>query len=361
MPPVQPRKRKSESSSSASPQRNPIKKRKLGITLPQKQALIDNLQLEITERARRLRAQYNIQAQQLRSRVEMRVNRIPRTLRRLMMSELPTRSLQQQQSRPSSGSQHATKPLPVPTEDETSPKPIAWKPLPTTSGTSGHNRLRCGPQHDLNPYELTTSRNETSEADKENQGEAMDGTKKRSRVPPTHSHAPMAASQVLSPTSSNTRVLPRDNSASPTKSTIGRPTSPVKVAAAKASSNILSGIVDKSKAARPALAAKQTPASSTATSNAGAATTTASRVRKAAAPPPAATARGKRKGSITSESSESSATATVKKTTTAATKVTKTAPAVKKTGMSSVKSATAKKTPATKAAPTAGRTLRKRA
>ncbi|KAJ8120252.1 hypothetical protein ONZ43_g2993 [Nemania bipapillata] len=94
MAPTRLRKRASESSSGTSPQRSPIKKRKLGITLSQKQALIDNLQLEISERARRLRAQYNIQAQQLRSRVEMRVNRIPTTLRRLKMCELPAKSLQ---------------------------------------------------------------------------------------------------------------------------------------------------------------------------------------------------------------------------------------------------------------------------
>lgn len=49
MAPVGPRKRRSESSpGTSSPQRSPIKKRKLGITLAQKQALIENLQLEST-------------------------------------------------------------------------------------------------------------------------------------------------------------------------------------------------------------------------------------------------------------------------------------------------------------------------
>lgn len=68
--------------------KSPIKKVFVGITATQKQALIDNLQLEITERARKLRAQYAMQAQGLRTRVELRVNRIPTALRKLTMGEL---------------------------------------------------------------------------------------------------------------------------------------------------------------------------------------------------------------------------------------------------------------------------------
>ncbi|EED13241.1 conserved hypothetical protein [Talaromyces stipitatus ATCC 10500] len=62
--------------------------KKLKITQRQKQTLIDNLQLEITERARRLRAQYALQAQDLRSRIERRVNRIPMALRKTLMGTL---------------------------------------------------------------------------------------------------------------------------------------------------------------------------------------------------------------------------------------------------------------------------------
>lgn len=74
------------------------------ITQGQKQALIDNLQLEsvclistlassltfqtVTERARKLRAQYALQAQSLRTRVELRVNRIPKILRTAKMVDL---------------------------------------------------------------------------------------------------------------------------------------------------------------------------------------------------------------------------------------------------------------------------------
>lgn len=68
--------------------RSPIKKARIQITANQKQALIDNLQLEITERARKLRAQYVMQAQGLRTRVELRVNRIPTALRKVTMGEL---------------------------------------------------------------------------------------------------------------------------------------------------------------------------------------------------------------------------------------------------------------------------------
>ncbi|KAI3331829.1 hypothetical protein HD806DRAFT_171150 [Xylariaceae sp. AK1471] len=349
MAPVRPRKRKSESSPSTSPQRSPIKKRKLGVTLAQKQALIDNLQLEITERARRLRAQYNIQAQQLRSRVEMRVNRIPTTLRKLKMSELPVRSLQSQQQPRAPRSQYVNKPPPVPAKDGTSPKPIPRKPVPTASSTRGHKRLS----------------NEISGADKENQGEAIDNPKKRLRRAPTHVKAPVAPSQVLSPTSSNTRVLPRDRPASPMKSMISRPASPMKGPTTKPSSNILSSIVERAKATRPAAATRKTTTSSTASSSTGTAAATATgRTRKAAAPPPStATTRGRRKISVTSESSEASTATVIKKTTTTTSRATRTAPASKRTVMSTIKSATTKKAPAGKAAPaapTTGRTLRKR-
>ena len=68
--------------------RSPIKKINSKITTAQKQALIDNLQLELTERARKLRAQYAMQAQGLRSRIELRVNRIPTAMRKKTIGEL---------------------------------------------------------------------------------------------------------------------------------------------------------------------------------------------------------------------------------------------------------------------------------
>ncbi len=62
----------------------------------------------VTERARRLRAQYHLQAQGLRSRVEIRVNRIPTSLRKMNMGDLLLKYLNQEQN--------AVKP-PVPAKD----------------------------------------------------------------------------------------------------------------------------------------------------------------------------------------------------------------------------------------------------
>ncbi|OQE26837.1 hypothetical protein PENSTE_c005G00027 [Penicillium steckii] len=70
----------------ATPKGPPAKKMRL--TQGQKQALIDNLQLEITERARKLRSQYALQANDLRARIERRVNRIPISLRKANMGDL---------------------------------------------------------------------------------------------------------------------------------------------------------------------------------------------------------------------------------------------------------------------------------
>ncbi|KAL2817433.1 hypothetical protein BDW59DRAFT_152628 [Aspergillus cavernicola] len=84
------------------PTNSPPRKR-MRITRSQKQALMDNLQLEITERARKLRAQYALQAQDLRARIERRVNRIPVALRKANMGELLEKhnvSLRQRENSP---------------------------------------------------------------------------------------------------------------------------------------------------------------------------------------------------------------------------------------------------------------------
>ncbi|MCJ1368458.1 hypothetical protein MMC16_007602 [Acarospora aff. strigata] len=75
------------SSPSGTPTTSPARKT-MQMTQAQKQALIDNLQLEITDRARKLRAQYAQQAQSLRSRLEFRLHRIPTSLRKANMGEL---------------------------------------------------------------------------------------------------------------------------------------------------------------------------------------------------------------------------------------------------------------------------------
>ncbi|KAI0838967.1 Borealin N terminal-domain-containing protein [Hypoxylon sp. FL0890] len=351
------RKRKSNHSTSpvedqkvptkGSPSRSPIKKRKLGLSLAQKQALIDNLQLEITERARRLRAQFNIQAQQLRSRVEMRVNRIPTSLRKAKMGELLSKSLQPQEPPQPPKPTYVARPPPVPAKDDTLSKPLPRKPVPASNAAVGRKRL-----------------SEEISADKENQGSAVENPKKRARAGPAKQPAPNQPGHVLTPTSSNTRtVVPRQRPASPAKPMVSRPASPVKAPPPKP--NIISSMVEKAKGARPAAAAtRKATASSSTSSNPG---TTTTRTRQAATisrPPTAASTRGRRKLSATSESSNGSSSTVVKKTTASRAAKT-TAPPAKKTVMSTIKSAATKKPPASKAtaAPATtgtGRTLRKR-
>lgn len=125
----------SGSDTPSTPKRSPIQKKPTGITLQQKQALIENLRLEstrlfprqtdrsrihanlsfscplpVTERARRLRAQYHLQAQGLRSRIEIRLNRIPTALRKATMGDLLLKYAEQAQRAPS-------RPLPQPVKD----------------------------------------------------------------------------------------------------------------------------------------------------------------------------------------------------------------------------------------------------
>ncbi|KAI1479880.1 hypothetical protein K445DRAFT_366621 [Daldinia sp. EC12] len=328
----------------SSPQRSPIKKRKLGLSLAQKQALIDNLQLEITERARRLRAQYNIQAQQLRSRVEMRVNRIPTALRKLKMGELLSKSLQTQQPPRPPKSTYVTKPPPVPAKDSASAKPLPRKPVPATTNLKRLSEEIIG-------------------LDKENQGGDVQNPKKRPHGIPGKEPAAIQPGQVLSPTSSNTRIVPRARPASPIKSLVSRPASPLKGPPPKPSSHIISSMTDRVKATRPPVTRKPTTSSTTSSANGN----TSVRARQAAVPsrpPTAASTRGRRKASTASESSNGSSTTVVKKTTASRTAKTTAAPAAKRTVMNTIKSATTKKPPTTKTAASGtgtGRTLRKRA
>ncbi|KAK8137719.1 Borealin-like protein [Apiospora sp. TS-2023a] len=350
MAPVQPRKRKSSTSPTSTPQRSPIKRRKVGLSLAQKQALIDNLQLEITERARRLRAQYNVQAQQLRSRVEMRVNRIPTSLRKAKMGELFAKHSEPQPSR-AARSPYVTRPPPVPAKDGAAPKPIPRKPVSTIES---HARLPHKPLSD----EMA------SVYDKENSAEPTGMPKKKSRAGVVAAEA--SSSHVLSPTSTNARVAPRaaERPNSPVKSMIGRPPSPTKSIASKSSSNILSNMVEKAKGSRAAAASRKAAVPTT-----GGAAGTSTRSRKPPLPAAATTAstRGRRKVSGTSESSEASTATVVKKSTASRANATKPPPPAKRTVMGTIKSATSKKAPASKAtappasATSTGRTLRKRA
>ncbi len=54
----------------------------------------------VTERARKLRAQYALQAQSLRTRIELRINRIPTSLRKANMGELHAKYKEMLEARP---------------------------------------------------------------------------------------------------------------------------------------------------------------------------------------------------------------------------------------------------------------------
>ncbi|TDZ22244.1 hypothetical protein Cob_v005179 [Colletotrichum orbiculare MAFF 240422] len=180
---------------------SPSKRQRVGISLEQKQAIIDNLQLEITDRARRLRAQYNQQAQTLRSRIQMRVNRVPRSMLKMTMADLIARATEQQQRL-----EAASRPPPVPEKD--------FPP-------------RANP-HKLAPPSRSTKRLSDAMVGGDKENDQILNPKKKHRAAPTA--IPLSSSQILSPTSSNTRSLHRERPpSSPSKSQIGRPpSSPVK-------------------------------------------------------------------------------------------------------------------------------------
>lgn len=341
MAPVRPAKRKSdEAALPGTPQRSPIKRRRIGLTLAQKQALIDNLQLEITERARRLRAQYNVQAQQLRSRVEMRVNRIPTALRKAKMGDLLAKHADTQSSR-APRPQYVSGPPPVPAKDGTSPKPIPRKPV--VADQVSPRRPHKRPSEGINAAD-----------DKENSVEPTAVSKKKARGGPGAADVgtPQLA-QVLSPASTNVRVLPRGvehSSASPAKSS-----------AVKFSSNLLSQAVEKAKGSRGTTDTRKPTGSSTPMTTTKAPGSTI-KARKPASPMETTSAptRGKRKVSGGSVSSDSSTGTVVQK---AVASKAKPAPASKRTVMGTIKSATTKKAadPPATASGSTGRTLRKRA
>ncbi|GFP53602.1 hypothetical protein TASIC1_0002078700 [Trichoderma asperellum] len=195
----------SSSGSPSTPQRSPIHKKRAGITMQQKQALIENLRLEITERARRLRAQYHLQAQGLRSRVEIRLNRIPTALRRATMGELLLKYAEQAQRAP------APRPLPVPVKD---------LPLPPSPQKPTHQTTRA-PQVGRAQKRLS----DEITRDKENEHHVGENPKKRARGGDAGVVRP---AQVLSPTSSNSRLANRSRATSPTKSYLYKSSSPLK-------------------------------------------------------------------------------------------------------------------------------------
>lgn len=70
--------------------------------------MLPTYHLAVTERARKLRAQYALQAQSLRTRIELRVNRIPKSLRKANMGELLEKYIEMSQPK-QKGTVEATK------------------------------------------------------------------------------------------------------------------------------------------------------------------------------------------------------------------------------------------------------------
>ncbi|PGH13073.1 hypothetical protein AJ79_03910 [Helicocarpus griseus UAMH5409] len=222
------------------------------ITQRQKQALIDNLQLEITERARKLRAHYALQAQDLRGRIERRVNRIPMALRKANMGELLAKH-----SESNKADAAAKKPA---TNSKSSKAPAAS----STTGNSTRNNAAS-----------TTSRtrgakrtsDEILASDKENApfqdpvDVPLSNPKKRgaNNAPASHPRvlSQFAETNVLSPKSSNSRTFPQ----SPLRNITGKsqqqqqqrgnggcPSSPLKHASPiKSTGGGLAGMVENAK------------------------------------------------------------------------------------------------------------------
>lgn len=142
-----------------SPSKTPAsspRKKAVGITQGQKQALIDNLQLEgdtyclcvilkkatdygsVTERARKLRAQYALQAQSLHTRIELRINRIPKSLRSANMGELVAKHLEKTKEIDNCGPP-ASESTNVASEQPQDERPL---PIPNTTKPASTARLR---------------------------------------------------------------------------------------------------------------------------------------------------------------------------------------------------------------------------
>ncbi|KAL8839997.1 MAG: hypothetical protein Q9170_001539 [Blastenia crenularia] len=261
-------------------------KRPMIITLGQKQALIDNLQLEsesvelvlvteqltyrleVTERARKLRAQYALQAQSLRTRIELRVNRIPTAMRKANMGKLYDIYIE------------STKQPTEPTSDKSVPTIEAPKQRTSSAKAAQPSSPKPASTAPLSRGVKRTSDHFFPDDDKENTPDPTHPLSSKKRPKP-NAH-PSNPSMVLSPKSSNTRnMAPHSpvraplgspqrsyltHPASPLKPsggfTAAKPPSPAKVAAvvAAATASSATTTVEKPRATRTRNAAATKPA-----------------------------------------------------------------------------------------------------
>lgn len=108
-----------------------------------------NCHIPVAERARKLRANYNIHAQSLRTRVEIRVNRIPLSLRKVKMGDLLLKYSGEQHLQLQKAAPGSARGPPVPAKD--TPKKdtqlLPPRPLTAPSVSPAHSIKR--PRYDL--------------------------------------------------------------------------------------------------------------------------------------------------------------------------------------------------------------------
>ncbi|CAG8976359.1 hypothetical protein HYALB_00006132 [Hymenoscyphus albidus] len=331
------------------PTRSPIITQRVakGLTENQKRAIIENLQLEVTERARKLRAQYALQAQTMRARLEIRINRIPVAMRNMNIGELAAQHLAlKQKSIAGSPAKNRVEDIREKTRVSPSPRPKKRK-------------------------------SDEMSIDKENQeNQEIEYPKKRARAPNPAgrpiSRETVQPSQVLSPRSANSRSyqLTQTRNAAQSKPVPSRPVSPLKSSASAASggaAGILTNMVEKAKATRGAAAVRkatgpkkaETKKAETKKAAEAKQATGTIRGRKTPAPAAAPAARSTRgRPRTVSDSSDTSNGTVVRKP------VAKKEPAAKRTVMGTIRGMGAAKkaaaAPAPKAGGTATRVLRKR-
>ncbi|KAL8798101.1 MAG: hypothetical protein Q9182_006952 [Xanthomendoza sp. 2 TL-2023] len=171
----------------------------------------------VTERARKLRAQYALQAQSLRTRIELRVNRIPTAMRKANMGDLFEKYLESTRTQQAEPTAKATEPSKQPS------------PAKSTLSSSKYADSVPPPRRGMK----RPSDHISTDDDKENTPDPTIPLQSKKRPKP-NPHRPSNPSTVLSPKSSNSRALAphqspiRPQLASPQKSHLSHPTSPLK-------------------------------------------------------------------------------------------------------------------------------------
>ncbi|KAK6410280.1 hypothetical protein LTR95_018219, partial [Oleoguttula sp. CCFEE 5521] len=173
------------------PPASPVKPT-MGINQAQKQAMIDNFQIEVTNRARQLRAQYAASAQQLRTRLEGRLIRIPPNMRKRKMQDLFEEHAEKAKPKPVA---------PIVAAEERRPFQVSSPAVKSLKRTSDH---------------FTLDDKENQPASSQQPLDSLPQPKKRAKPTPAATaniKATRAVSRkgpsVLSPRSHNSRNLPK--------------------------------------------------------------------------------------------------------------------------------------------------------